>query len=416
MLERYDIAIVGGGPAGLAAGIAAGRRGLRTLIIDRKQLPNESKVCGEGLMPSGLAVLRNLGVMEHLARADFQEFRGIRYTMDGTPGTGVAAEFAEGPGQGIARRNLGRAMLSRLADFDCVEVREKRRCVSLERSDDGMQLRLLDRSGREEVVASSLVIGADGLSSTVRKLALLDRPARRPGGNRPRWGARWHFPVAPWTGGFVDVHFAAPSAERRGSIEAYVTPVGPRETGVAFLWDRERLPEDRTGELYEALLAEFPEVRARIGDAQPLPDGGAVGPLRRAATAQTADGIVLMGDAAGYLDAMTGEGLSLAFEQALAFEASVVPLLTSGDRKLVPVAALRGYQRRYRAIVRSYYFTTSLVLWLSRHPRLFARVLRGLAFRPAVFRHMLSVNMGTRSMSALPVTELPGFAWGMMRG
>ena len=79
MLAETDLFVAGGGPAGLAAALAARKRGLRVIVADRAQPPID-KACGEGIMPDGVAALREIGVQ--LTAADGVAFRGIRF-LDG---------------------------------------------------------------------------------------------------------------------------------------------------------------------------------------------------------------------------------------------------------------------------------------------------------------------------------------------
>mgnify|MGYP001795282713 CR=1 FL=1 len=406
LLERPAV-ILGGGPAGLATGIALAQSGVPAVLFERRALPH-AKVCGEGLMPTGLAALRELGVRLPESAA---VFRGIRYVDAGT-GSAAVAEFQEGPGRGLPRRILADRLLEAArAHADLLEIRDRTLCDAITplANTGEWELRVGDEFQR-----TPLLIGADGLHSAVRRAATLERA---PGKRSPlRWGARWHFELAPWTDELVEVRLAGSVP----GVECYVTPVGPREVGVAFLWNRRQWsPDGGARGLLPGLLDCFPEVRERLDGLGPLDDGGAIGPLYQPVRAVTAPGVMLLGDAAGYIDAATGEGLSLAFEQAVALRDSLTRANTADDAPISPRTArrvLRRYRRDYKRITANYRLTTRLVLWLGRRPRLLRRVIAGLRASPRFFQHLLSVNMNTSGFFAVSPIALVRFLTGALRG
>src|SRR5439155_23748435 len=152
-------------------------------------------------------------------------------------------------------------------------------------------------------VEARLVVAADGLASPLRRAAGLERPARGP----RRFGLRQHFACPAWSP-FVEIHFSA-------GLEAYVTPAGANRVGVAFLWQDGCAPKPV---LFSNLLNQFPRLKERLAGVAPDSEARGAGPLLRAARARTADRFVLLGDAGGYVDAITGQGLSLAFHCAAA--------------------------------------------------------------------------------------------------
>ncbi len=372
--RQVDVVIIGGGPAGLSAAIVLARHGLRTAVYEGQSFPVD-KVCGEGIMPTGVAHLQRLGIARRLPADAVQLFAGIRYHS--IHGHSAAACFVEGPGWGVKRLALSAALLHRAREFDDLEIRSAMRAEPIEQTAGGI---VVQADG--ERVLTRLLIGADGLNSRVRRWAGLD--GRR--STLQRWGARQHFHIAPWSQ-YVDVYLG-------NGLEAYITPCSTEQVGVAFLWDRSRHHRVRGGQdLMASLMQSFPEVWARLDRVLPTDLPRAAGPLHRSAKSVVADGVLLIGDAAGYLDAITGEGLSLALAQALCLEQTVIPVLqrTSGQpsaRELTP------YAGAYRAIVRPYYQMTQFVLWLSRHATLAERVVQVLHERPAIFQHLLSANMG----------------------
>lgn len=110
-----------------------------------------------------------------------------------------------------------------------------------------------------------------------------------------------------------------------------------------------------------------------------------------------ADGVLLIGDAAGYLDAITGEGISLALSSALALGKTVAPLLK--NNACTPSASqLAHYARAYNALMRPHYQLTRLALLLSRHSRIAGHVIGALARDRGAFQHLLSANMGQASL------------------
>lgn len=327
-----DLLVAGGGPIGLATALYAARAGLdvgirepRTGVID--------KACGEGLMPGAVAALRDLGVP-----LDGHPIAGIRY-LDGA--RCAEARFSHGGGLGVRRTVLHAALHACVADAGLdVEHRRVREVV-----DRGDHL-LVDGEPTRYLVA------ADGLHSPVRRMLGLAGPPTR----TRRYGLRCHVGVEPWTP-FVEVHWAAAG-------EAYVTPVADDQVGVAVLSSGRRpLP---------AMIKDFPLLVARIGDQVTSRPLGA-GPLRQRSRRRVAGRVLFVGDAAGYVDALTGEGIALGLAQARAAVAAVVD------------GQAQRYEREWRRLGRRHdLLTRGLVAATSVSP-VRRRIVHAAATMPVLF-------------------------------
>jgi 2-polyprenyl-6-methoxyphenol hydroxylase-like FAD-dependent oxidoreductase len=268
-----DVLVVGGGPVGLVTALHAQAAGLQVEVLEPRRTPID-KACGEGLMPGAIAALARLGV-----EPNGMPLHGIRYVSGSRR---AEARFPRAPGRGVRRLELQRSLSAMVAEHGIPVHHE--RAVRISTDDRGVAVGA--RRAR-------YLVGADGLHSTVRRAAGLDRPTRAP----TRYGLRRHYRGVPWTE-LIEVHW-------NRDAEAYVTPVGPDEFGIAVL-------STRRGTWAEQ-LAGFPAVQSLIGAATPTSAVRGAGPLRQAATTVAQGRIALVGDAAGYVDALTGEGLSIGF-------------------------------------------------------------------------------------------------------
>jgi flavin-dependent dehydrogenase len=217
-----------------------------------------------------------------------------------------------------------------------------------------------------------------------------------------RWGARQHFRVRPWAD-HVEVWWG-------DGVEAYITPSGPERVQVALLWDGERFkPLQGGAELVTSALPLFPGLSERLAGAERLSGACGLGPLAHRARTPTGRRLVLVGDALGYVDGITGEGLSAGFLQAEAIGTLVPGVLSNPTEE-----ALAPLGRRLGHIYQESFTLVGLALQLSDRPRLRRLVMRGLSRAPRLFGHFLDANMGIRSPWRLPLTALPAFAWGLM--
>ena len=267
-------------------------------------------------------------------------------------------------------------------------------------------------------IGARAVVAADGLRSRLRDALGLSRPApRRDTGDGGRIGVRAHLRVAtPPFGPRVHVIVAR-------ALEYYVTPLGPDEVQLAILGTRAAFARaGLSAATFAAHLAAHPRLgplffqggtRPPVGsDEAPLtgrPLGA--GPFRQPVAGVVTDGALLVGDAAGYVDAITGEGIGAALRQGLAAgDALAAALTAAGRRRPLPLtaAALAGYARAHTAIVRDGDRLTELVLTLARHPWLARRAIGSLARRPRVMERLLRVHSGA------PLSSVPMRDWALL--
>lgn len=369
LARATEALIVGGGPAGLAAGIALRRKGIDCLIIEALP-PGIDKACGEGLMPDALHSLDALGIA--MTASDGRPFRGIRF-QNATHH--VEASFPAGAGIGVRRTQLHARLIEGARDAGVPVLWNTR--IKLRDRNHGEVL------GTGEKLHFRWLIGADGQASAVRRWSGLGASRKE----SLRFGFRRHYQVKPWSD-FVEVHWAA-------GCQMYVTPVAEDCVCIVIVSRNSQVPGND-------ILAAFPEITCRLDGAPVVSQhrGGvsATRKLRRV----TDHTVALIGDASGSVDAVTGEGLALSFRQALALANAIA----SGS--------LESYQGEHRRIGKLPHAMGSLMLTMDRWPALEIRVMRALSSRPELFSELLSAHVGAASLAGFALRRGPQLGWGLL--
>jgi flavin-dependent dehydrogenase len=344
-MTPFDIAVVGAGPVGLAAAIEGRMKGLSVLLIEQRTGVID-KACGEGLMPGALPLLERLGVA-----VEGKPLRGVTYRQGARA---VTHRFAGGGGLGVRRTTLHDALSARADELGVQRLTAK--VSGVHSGVDDVTI-----SSDADDVTARYLLACDGLHSTVARLTGL---AGRAPQRARRYGVRQHYAVAPWSD-TIEVYYA-------DGAEFYVTPVTDDVVGIAMLAGQ-RVD-------YQTALGAVPDLAERLRDAEPATSRRGAGPFRQRTRARTSGRILLVGDASGYVDAITGEGLRLGMAQARVAVQSV----GAGRPK--------DYERAWRRETRDFRLLTTglvalatsplrgtIVPLAARFPGLFGRIVERLA-------------------------------------
>ncbi|MGH9671662.1 MAG: NAD(P)/FAD-dependent oxidoreductase, partial [Bryobacteraceae bacterium] len=343
--------------------------GREVILFERADIPHD-KACGEGVMPSGVGALERLGV-----RVDGAIFEGVRYHVGAMHAPGRFPE--SGCGLGVRRTELSSALLNTAGGAPGVRI-AAHTAVQAPLIENGRVAGVVTDRGE---FRARLVVGADGVQSILRhKLGWdIPIPARR-------FGLRAHYRLAgrrqpePW----VDIFFGQ-------GHEVYVTPLPHGEVLVALLVDG----SPRTARLDE-VIASQPALAGMLAGAVPSRDTLGVAPLCVQARRRWAPGIVLLGDAAGNCDPITGAGMSQGLLSAELLAGRLSRRFPPSEEDLERFDAQR---ERMLADCRR---LTAVLLSLARRPALAPVVLRILEAWPALFSHLVGVAAGVRPLFPRP--------------
>ncbi|MDD5302502.1 MAG: FAD-dependent oxidoreductase [Elusimicrobia bacterium] len=362
----YDCVIVGAGPAGSAAALYLSRAGRSVALIDRAAFPRR-KACGEGIMPAGVAVLRELGVYEEAAALG-RALRGVSYTT--RDGRQARAAFPAGAGLAVPREDLDHLLLKRAAAAPGVSVFEKTEARAIALTAEGVRVRLADGA-----LDARRLIAADGLASPALKALGVAR--RGPG--KKRYGLSTRLKGIEGLGDFVEVFLL-------GGGELYLTPLpGAGRATAALLLESSTLTGETGGreDAFWRLARSHPALTARLARAKIDAPLIGLGPLA-GAPARCEDGPWLAaGDAAGAVDPLVGDGIFLALRGGrLAAEET--------DAALSGAGRPGGYARRRGRMIRPKERLARFVLAMSRRPALARLAVSALRVFPSVFRALLA--------------------------
>jgi flavin-dependent dehydrogenase len=391
---KYDVVIVGASVAGASAALALAPEGCRILLLDEAVFPRD-KPCGEGIMPQGVGILAELGLATEILASGGTKFRGIRYRN--RQGIWAQADFPPSSfGIAIRRWHLDHLLLRKAKAFPNVTTREGFRVTEVVQEGrvvKGVVGHPVDAPTLREVFHAPLTIGADGRHSVFHAACGLTKTYLP----RKRFGVTGHLKGTDVGAPYVEILSHAEG-------EIYVTPCGEGHTLVALLLEEKSMrffSRDLPGR-YRALLMSAEGFRERAWASELVGEVFAVGPLGFTIEPCYRPGLLLIGDSAGFLDPITGEGITLALKSVRA----AVPLI----REAFAVGSFGPelgelYAAERARLIEDVFRLTRLLLRLSRHKLIADRAIRQLSHDPRLFEKLLAIFTGSRSYRDLSLAE-----------
>jgi flavin-dependent dehydrogenase len=379
-----DVVVVGAGPAGAAVALFLAEHGLDVAVLDRAELPRSRIICGEFLSPEAGRLLDRLGVLKTVDAAGAAPLAGMRITAP--DGTAIVGRYRDVErwrpyrhhAMGVARPILDAALVDRLRAAP-VDLREQTRVVDLLVEDGRVQgVQAEDRDRRPLQVRARVVVGADGRASVV---------AQRLGCRRPHRLRR--MALITYVSGLDD-------CRELGEIfvdppdYAILNPLAPDHANLGLVVPLAHAApwSGRLADFLTARVRQLPHLARRLAGCRRVAPVEALGPLAHRVDPPRLGGVLLIGDAAGFYDPFTGEGVFTALRSAELATETIAGALRRGD---VSVSALAGYERARREAFEAKERVTRALQFLIGHRRLANLACRALGRRPRALDAVLGV-------------------------
>jgi flavin-dependent dehydrogenase len=383
----YDVIVVGAGVAGAVSALLLGEQGARVLLLDRATFPRH-KTCGEGIMPEGVAFLSSLGVVPAMMERGAACVAGLRFRSPA--GAWAQADFPAKRGERqqsivIRRYELDHLLVERARDVPTVTVREGFTVTDGLYEDGALRGVAGHATGQPDAFDSfraPLTLAADGMHSRFHNRYGITRRFLR----RQRWGIAGHLRGVEAVGPYIEVLFQPGS-------EIYLAPLAGDSTLVAILIEKSGMAGLRgnLAHAYHQFLQAAPGLGDRIRRSEVMPPVGARGPLGYEVSPVYRPGLLLIGDSAGFIDPITGEGMTMAIKCVQAALPIIRQALDTGE---FGDDLLGRYAVERARIIHDVSSLTRLMLGVSRSTVLTNRAVKRLSHDRALFEKLLGIVTG----------------------
>lgn len=354
-MEMFDVAIVGGGPAGATCAAFCARAGLRTLLLEREKFPRE-KVCGDCLNPSCWPILRRLDVAERVQALAHGKLRSVEFIAIDGRSVLIALPDSDDGEIAVKRSLFDHLLLLRAGELGA-EIFDSTTVTELDQPSDR------SRTGSQTIVSNGktfearLLVAADGRNSTIARLCNL-----LPRAGKERVALQTHIPLPENFRERVVLQFLPEGYSGQA-------PIG-------------------NGELNLCLVGQPPSISALKRWAEDQFDirhdhaWRTVTPLTRPPLPATRPRMLLVGDAARVVEPFTGEGIFYALRSGELAANAVVKMI----RQKTYVGPAREYAAAHRAMYRGRLWINQLARAAVLSPRIGSRILSSARFQPAILR------------------------------
>lgn len=372
-----EVLIIGAGPAGSAAALRLARAGREVLLVDRCRFPRP-KPCGEYYNPEAVRHLRELEVLPQVMAAGAREVGSLFLCSPGGRELRVPfAQIAPGldPALSLGREELDHRLLE-AARSAGVQVWEGALVREPLRDGERVTGACIEVDGQRREVRASLTLAADGLRSRFARQLGLARPA----GRRRKLGLTARLPVRRDASERIEMH--------AGGLGCCGLAVRGGVANLGMVADASRAREigGNPAAFFQKELARFPGLQQWV-DGSPA-GVQTVGPLTWRTQSQSTAGCLLLGDAGGFYDPFTGQGVTFALLTADLAAGIAAEALSEGD---VSAARLEEYTRRRRRMLEPRLWVQQAIQAVVERPWLLERVLTNLNGRAETARTLLGV-------------------------
>jgi menaquinone-9 beta-reductase len=396
MIDQPHVLVVGGGPAGSSTAIRLARSGIDVTLIDRAKFPRE-KACAEYCSPGVVDALEELGALPRVMEREHAWLSSMQIVARNQP---IPLDFDDDRPDGNAALGIKRSVLDsellNLASDSGTTVFEKTRALR-PIVEGGRVCGVVARSDSDErEIRADFVVVADGLNSTIARSLDLDRPIR--------WPRRLGL-VARFTG--MPEQITAGQMHVGNDIYCGLSPVSDGEANVSLVVQMGSKPAGQTaGEFFDQMIRTLPGIDLLLGDARRISDVRGVGPLGGRARKPCGAGYLLVGDASGFFDPLTGEGVHRALNGGKIASRATTRALGRSDR--MPV----GYRRARKKMLRDKQRVCQIIQLMLGSPAAIDYFAHRARTREEV-RETLCGVLGDYVPARLALQ--PGFLWNLLR-